>query len=222
MDTRKEKKNKHNCSKGCTNQEKGPCPLNIYLDLDETLIHSIPFNDYDELDSTRREKLQNTFDYNDMEDEFRVFSRPGLYDFLFFLSNNSDKFTINVWTAATRDYADFIIMNILQKKFAVPIRYRLHRSHVNWSQNNMSSPKDLRTLWKKYMIKGHCECNTVIIDDLKDVVKSNNYYSIRINPFVADPTKTDKELYRIREELKELYKCYKSTNNINNCKKKTG
>ena len=191
-----------------------PKKLNIYLDLDETLLHSIPLEVFNNLDSKTKKGLKSKYSYEYMDNIFIVFLRPGLYEFLAFLKNNTDKFTINVWTAATKSYADYIIISIFQKHFPIPIQYRLHRDHVKWSHHNMSSPKDLNALHNKYNLKDHCSCNTIIIDDLDKVYNADQYHSIPIKQFLASPDKSDNELTRVKKILLKIYeKCFNSSTN---------
>ena len=82
---------------------------NIILDLDQTIISSEPF---ESLDNKKHEKKIKLFNYKNMDDYYLVFERPGLQKFLKFLFKN---FNVSVWTAATKDYALFIIENMILK-----------------------------------------------------------------------------------------------------------
>jgi len=45
--------------------------------------------------------------------------------------------------------------------------------HSGMSENFYKSPKDLRMLWDVFHLPQFSECNTIIIDDLKEVYKAN-------------------------------------------------
>ena len=89
--------------------------VTIVLDLDETLLHALS---YDETPL----KLQNNppegifiFVMDDQPDDtnpYVIFVRPGLYPFLEHIFNVAN---VCIWTAASQDYALWIIKNILHK-----------------------------------------------------------------------------------------------------------
>ena len=100
-------------------KQKPPC---VYLDLDNTLLHAIPtrlfHKKYKDRASKRRiaEALNNIKVYDMKDDDesyYLVFERRGLQQFLDYLFSN---FTVCVWTAATKDYAAFIIDKMLLSK----------------------------------------------------------------------------------------------------------
>jgi len=97
-------------------------PPRIYLDLDNTLLHAIPTRSFHKKYKDRASKRKiaealNNIKVYDMKDDdesyYLVFERPGLQPFLDYLFSN---FTVCVWTAATKDYAAFIIDKILLSK----------------------------------------------------------------------------------------------------------
>ena len=80
---------------------------NIILDLDQTIISAEADEDYDFNKNNKKVKL---FKYYDMDSYYIIFERPGLQPFLDFLFSN---FNVSIWTAASKDYALFIINKII-------------------------------------------------------------------------------------------------------------
>ena len=86
---------------------------NILLDLDQTLIAALS---PDELDEKKHSKKMQKFKYYNMDGEYTIFERPYLQEFLDYLFDKKNNFNVSVWTAASKDYALFIIGNIILKK----------------------------------------------------------------------------------------------------------
>lgn len=146
--------------------------LNLVLDLDNTLISSLSLK---EMTKNKGIKIRN-LQYVDMENYYRIFYRPYLKEFLEYAFDN---FHVTVWTAASRDYATFIIDNILietpSNKSLKPkrkLKMFLYDDNCDQSQEifKNDTPKDLRYL---YNFEGYHSCNTLIIDDLPEVRKGN-------------------------------------------------
>ena len=79
---------------------------NIILDLDQTLISAEVSEEHNFKKYEMKSKL---FDYKDMDGYYIVYERPGLQKFLDYLFEN---FNVSIWTAASKDYALFIIEKI--------------------------------------------------------------------------------------------------------------
>lgn len=75
----------------------------IILDLDQTLISSEATEDHN---FEKYKEKSKKFRYDDMDGYYIVYSRPYLQDFLDYIFEN---FKVTVWTAASKDYALFII-----------------------------------------------------------------------------------------------------------------
>ena len=152
-------------------------PPRIYLDLDNTLLHAIPTRSfhkkYKDRASKRKiaEALSNIKVYDmkdDKESYYLVFERPGLQSFLDYLFSN---FTVCVWTAATKDYAAFIIDKILlskpnRKLDHVFVHYHCKKSKKRYGKRH---PKELKMLIDHYKLPNMNTKNCVIIDDHPDV-----------------------------------------------------
>ena len=77
------------------------------LDLDQTLISAEPAEEYD---FSKNKSKAKQFVFHDMDGYYVVFERPGLQPFLTYLFDN---FNVSIWTAASKDYALFIIEKII-------------------------------------------------------------------------------------------------------------
>lgn len=177
--------------------------LSVILDLDNTLISSLSLKEIKKIKNIDKRKLE----YHTMEGYYRVYSRPHLKKFLSYIFKNFD---VSVWTAASRDYASFIIEKIIiGGKKDRQIKMFLYDNNCDESQKyyDENSPKDLRYL---YNFNGYHPCNTVIIDDLSDVFKANPKQTIRAPYFDAKKDSSEKDEFlldtiNILEELKERY-----------------
>lgn len=159
---------------------------NIILDLDNTLICAVDLTDYEEIDF---ELLDKSLVYKDMEVYYRIYQRPNLDEFLDFIFKN---FNVSVFTAASKDYALFIIKNFILKDHPErQIDFIFHSYHVDISTKKYKSPKDLRLLWN-ILPSTFTPENTVIVDDLPDVKKANKQNCINIKAFDVYNEDSDK------------------------------
>ena len=162
----------------------------ILLDLDETLIHSehnLKNNNLNQYDAIIKFKDSTS----DLERYYQVgiFIRNGVQKFLKILSCY---FTIGIFTASDKDYADAIIQHLDPNNDM--IQFCLYRENCI-NMNDVINIKDLR------IIKG--------IDLKKTVLIDNNMYSfavqlsngILINSFYGD--KNDVELFDVLNYLME-------------------
>lgn len=175
--------------------------LNLVLDLDNTLISSLSFR---EVKKVKHRKLI----YNDMEDYYRVYSRPYLQEFLDYAFAN---FHVSVWTAASRDYASFIVDKIvLNGKKDRKLRIFFYDDNCAESQRIYSphSPKDLSYA---YHFEGFYPCNTIIMDDLEDVKRANKKQTIQVKYFDAksDSSEIDTFLKDVIPYLEEINRKYR-------------
>jgi len=183
--------------------------MNVILDLDNTIINA--------LEEYEREKIpvefQNRFDFKDMIGYgIRVFGRPGLQNFLDFLFEN---FRVSVFTAAEQEYALFIVNNFLLTKPNRSVEFILFRYHVDIAMQRYNGMKDLRLLFNVFKLPGFYPCNTVIIDDLQDVIEANPQHSIQIQSFdvardgqLIQQSVYDNDLTRVQNILAYLLKRY--------------
>ena len=161
-------------------------PPRIYLDLDNTLLHAIPTRSFHKKYKDRASKRKiaealNNIKVYDMKDDdesyYLVFERPGLQPFLDYLFSN---FTVCVWTAATKDYAAFIIDKILLSKPGrkldhVFVHYHCKKSKKRYGKRH---PKELKMLIDHYKLPNMNVKNCVIIDDHPDVKSQQSHLCV--------------------------------------------
>lgn len=187
---------------------------NIILDLDQTLISAEADEEYD---FEKNKDKSKKFKYHDMESYYIVFERPGLQKFLNFLFSN---FNVSVWTAASKDYALFIIEKIIiAGKRNRKLDWVFFSYHCDISRRLKNGTKDLRVLWEDYKIPGYSKDNTVILDDYDEVYKTQKNNCIIAHPFefINKDSENDDFLSRLQPELLKLKrtKSDKLADNIN-------
>ncbi len=169
---------------------------NIILDLDSTVINSLrPW-----------EKQPKGFVSYEMKDddqiEFVVYERPHLQEFLDFLFSN---YRVAVWTAASKDYAIFIIENILlQKKPERKLEFFLFDYHGDFCEDCGRSPKDLQLVYDTF--SGFTKNNTIIVDDYEEVYMPQMCNAYPIPPFIVNLPQASKdiELIKLMRRLSEV------------------
>ena len=140
--------------------------INILLDLDQTCISAESLDgDRPEFDFRNKEQAEKAklFNYKNMDDYYMVFERPGLQDFLDFLFKN---FNVSVWTAASKDYALFIIDKIiLGGRPERKLDWIFFSYHCKLSECKTDNSKDLSLLSRLYKFPNYNLDNTLILDD---------------------------------------------------------
>ena len=151
--------------------------LNVFLDLDQTVICSEPTEEFDfKLNRTKMKK----FARHNMDSYYIVFERPGVQEFLDFLFSN---FNVSVWTAATKDYALFIIDKVILQKPDRKLDWIFFQYHCKISEKIKDGTKNLSMMWDIYGINGYDETNTFIIDDYDHVYNIQKDNCILLKPF---------------------------------------
>lgn len=182
--TNKVEKKKNNVQSLFVNSLKGSyiSKPNIFLDLDNTIINALS---KDELDSCYKAGFnpEKSFPYYDFKINgvmlYRIFERPGLQKFLDYLFST---FNVSVFTAADNDYASFIVDNIINLK-GRKISYFFYGYHAEITAKNMRGLKDLDLLWNVYKVSNLDPCNTIILDDNKEVYNTNRENCVRVPAF---------------------------------------
>lgn len=156
------------------NRKKG----NFILDLDQTLISAEPCEEYDFKKNKQKAKK---FVFHNMDNYYIVFERPGLQKFLTYLFDN---FNVSIWTAATKDYALFIIDKIIiAGNTNRKLDYIFFSYHCDISKKLKNNTKNLAVLWDIYKLKEFNEDNTVILDDYDEVQNTQPKNCITAKPF---------------------------------------
>jgi len=183
---------------------------NVILDLDQTCISSEEKNQPNKFNPDKYRSKMKQFQCAEMDDLYYVFGRPYLQSFLEFLFEN---FNVSVWTAATKDYAMFIIEHfLLANKKNRKLDYVFHSEHCDVSHAMKKKTKDLSMLYNFYKIPQFNPNNTFIIDGYKEVYRTQPSRCMFINPFEFKDHQSinDRELITIINILKKILK----TNNV--------
>lgn len=185
--------------------------INILLDLDQTLISAESTSDYNFKKNKAKSKK---FTFYDMDGYYIVFERPDLQSFLDDLFAN---FNVSIWTAASKDYALFIIDKIiLQNKPERKLDWVFFSYHCDISKKMKKGSKSLEMLWDVYEIPGYNKNNTFILDDYDEVYNTqpNNCIIAKAFEFEDSDSNQDDFLKQLSEKLKDLKK-NKSVDSIN-------
>lgn len=150
--------------------------INVILDLDNTVIFSIEHSKYPKRKSILHEKPHYF-----MDNDYVIYERPDLQDFLDWLHQH---FNVMIWSAASPEYVEFIVENILQRGNR-KYEYVLTSNNCEDCQDYFGEDqfKNLRYLWDIHDLPGYGPFNTLIIDDLRIVSKTQPNNSIQIKSF---------------------------------------
>ena len=178
-----------------------PSKKNIILDLDQTLISA---EASEELDFKKFKEKSAKFRSDDMDGYYMVYSRPYLQEFLDYAFKN---FNVTIWTAASKDYALFIIEKIIINN--APERkldFIFFSYHCDLSKKKKKYSKELCMLWDIHKLPGYSEKNTVIIDDYKaDVHKCQPNNCIIAPPFEFPKEDSEHDTF-LKDIIPELNK----------------
>lgn len=176
---------------------------NILLDLDNTLISAEALEEFPFTQKGIRKKAIQ-FAIHDMDGYYIVFERPGVQEFLDWLFEN---YNVSVWTAASKDYALFIIENIILTKPERQLDYIFFSYHCDISKKMYSASKRLKLLFEKFNLPGYNEHNTLIVDDLGEVYKCqpNNAIAIKAFEILEEGSEKDTELVTIRRLIETKF-----------------
>ena len=173
--------------------------LNVILDLDNTLVNTLPIN----VDADLINKFKFViYQANQFEKAF-IFERPHLDEFLDWLFENCN---VSVFTHADKDYAMFVVDNIIKKGNPNrKIYFIFYRYHVELGLDIYKGYKDLRLLWNDFKIFDFYPINTLIIDDNLLVKRTNRFNCLSITPFDASINSiNDKHLLNVKKEIEIL------------------
>lgn len=176
--------------------------LNIVLDLDNTLICAEIQKEFPFKDETMKHKAVQ-FKFHDMDGYYIVFERPGVQTFLDFLFQH---FNVSIWTAASKDYALFIADKIVLQDPKRDLKYLMFSYHVDLADDEYhGGTKDLRLLHSFFKLPGFTRENTLIIDDLEDVKKTQPDACIHLKAFKFFDalSEKDNELVKVQHLLRQ-------------------
>jgi hypothetical protein len=182
------------------------------LDLDQTLISAEATEEYDFKENGKKAKK---FTYHNMDGYYIVFERPNLQNFLDYLFKT---FNVSIWTAASKDYAMFVIENAILKGHPErKIDYVFFSYHCNISKKIKKGSKDLSMLWDVYGIDGFKKNNTMILDDYDEVHDTQPENCIIAIPFkfTENGSENDNFLMDLLEKIKNKGKIHKMVKDIN-------
>jgi len=154
---------------------------NVLLDLDNTLVVSY----------RKFKPVYANFKEHQFSSDLFILERPYVQEFL---DRLMQKYNVSIWTAATQDYARFIVENIILTKPQRRVHYVFDRRHVTQSQREYGSPKDLRLLTEVYKIPLFVNAPNVIIDDLYEVCYPQLQSCIQIKSFTGNDPDDDELL----------------------------
>ena len=169
----------------------------LVLDIDETLVHSIP-------NGTRGDF---TVTLNGDPTQYQVHVRPGAKSFLKKMLSLSQFLDVGVWTAATLVYATRILDQLLPE-WRTKLSFLKTRTHCTTLPNG-SLVKDLRRIrdWS----------DVLLLDDNPLNCRFNNWYGgtktvLKIKPYI-ESNAADRELLR---HGKNIHSCILSGKSIYN------
>jgi hypothetical protein len=140
----------------------------IFLDLDETILSAQESTKHN---FKRYSKKAKKFTFYDMDGYYIIFERPHLQPFLDYIFANFD---VSVWTAASKDYALFIIDKIILTKPDRHLDWVFFSYHCDLSKREKGSSKDLSMLGEEgFGLKGYSSNNWFLIDDNDGVSAAN-------------------------------------------------
>jgi len=184
----------------------------LFLDLDQTIISS---ELCDTFDYKKDKEKALKFVMHNMENYYLIFERPNLQDFLDYIFKN---FYVCVWTAASKDYAFFIIQNIiLAGKPERKINYVFFEEHCDISEKLTNRTKNLEILYKHFNIKKFKNVkNIFILDDNDEVFETQPKNCIKAKPFEYNDQDSHKDYFlkKLKDKLIDTKKL--DTDELNN------
>jgi TFIIF-interacting CTD phosphatase-like protein len=151
--------------------------VNIILDLDETLIHTIVTNNKS-ADLDRRASF--CFQFSPQGQYYYVFKRPGLTSFMESVFKHFKK--VGIWTAADRQYAKIIVKKILTYQQIMALDFVYSRDFC--AVDNIGVYKPLSKVYENNPTWRPDE--TIMLDNSPAVMRKNPRNGI-VAPDYAEP-----------------------------------
>lgn len=179
--------------------------VNIMLDIDNTLLCAEATEGFDFAKEKKCGKPLK-FKFHDMDHYYIVFERPHVQEFLTHVFEN---YNVSIWTAASKDYALFIIDNVILKNHPErmnKIDFVFYSYHCGLSSKDKGGTKNLSMLWDKYKLPGYTKDNTFIMDDYEEVKETNGSKCVLVEPFeyFEKDSENDDYLRRVTQHLKQF------------------
>jgi TFIIF-interacting CTD phosphatase-like protein len=174
-----------------------PNSLNLLLDLDETVIHSLSPDEKESLTENQvieYNAIKDRFKHSMGDDEYTVIERPNLQEFLDFVF---EYFNVSVWTAASKEYALFIIDEIIiADKPERTLDLIMFSTHCNYATKKYNGMKNLKMIDD---VCGYDMDKTVILDDHPIVYDTQPDNCIRMRPFELSETPRKKDTFLLKK-----------------------
>lgn len=170
--------------------------VNIILDLDETLIHTVKISNV--FNKKLAESVDFWFKINDQY--FWIVKRPGLALFMDFVFRH---FTVGIWTAAEKDYAKEVCRNILSHDQISKCKFIYSRNfcYLDSSVAPINFTKPLEKIYQQHPTFN--KINTIMIDNNSHVMRYNQHNGIHVPDYTGDPN--DRVLYQLRNMMIQYY-----------------
>jgi TFIIF-interacting CTD phosphatase-like protein len=138
------------------------------------------------------------FKVHKMDNDYLITERPGVQEFLDFLFS---KFNVSVWTAASKDYALFVIEKVILQKPGRKLDYICFSYHCDLSKEKTGCLKQLNNQFYHYA--QYNPKNTIIIDDNNNVLTKQigGVFPIKPFDFFAKNSERDKALKDMQEKI---------------------
>lgn len=177
---------------------------NVILDLDETLISSVEKYELKTNSEIKKEftAKSGNFTIHSMSSDYFITERPGVQVFLDFLFDN---FNVSVWTAASKEYANFVIKKVILKNPERRLDYVMYSKHCSSSEKKTGCIKNLDKFFHLQYYNKH---NTVIIDDNVNVFENQNNQVIKLKAFdvMKKDSPEDNTLESVKKTLEKMMK----------------
>jgi TFIIF-interacting CTD phosphatase-like protein len=166
--------------------------VTVFLDLDQTVVHAV---EKGEVNGSIMKRSKEKFAHHTMEDEpkYTVFERPGLQPFLDFLFEN---FNVAVWTAASKDYALFVVDKCIRAgKPERRVQYTLVSYHGDVSRKVSKKSKSLAEISGTMGLHDCQRHNTLIVDDYDEVYYTQPNNCVIAPGFYIDDKKSEEDSF---------------------------
>lgn len=176
--------------------------LYVFLDIDNTLVSSI--TTYEKEMCFEKIKGYYAIPY---KSKYIIVIRHNLDAFLDWLFAHCN---VCIWTAASKNYASFVIDNIIKRDNPDrKVHIFFHREHSDKSMKLYNHPKKLQMLWDKFNIDYLNKNNVVLIDDIESMSHSQNNMCIIIPRFDVTVMKDYYDPFpaiicRLKQKIKNL------------------